>query len=235
MEHYYDAIKLRRAEGKPLADIVRSIKQSLYSGVFNDPTGLAERQEVNLNEVENLTTPQGTVYGWTDGKRIYLTREGMNPETPVHEYTHLWARAMMQNNAKGWQSVKDLLRDTPAWNEVMNDANYRNIHSNEDAVASEVIARLSGKNGAQKMQEMAQRLINEGNPDAQTLIDRIRQALQDFWHWVGVNLFDIQEFESIDEITDRVLWDMVQGTDLGNLAPNQNELMIIGEQGATNH
>ena len=186
-----------------------------------------------VDRVEFLRTPQGTIYGWTDGKRIYLTREGMNPETPVHEYTHLWAKAMMQNNAKGWQSVKDLLRGTPAWNEVMNDANYRNIHSNEDAVASEVIARLSGKNGAQKMQEMAQRLINEGNPDAQTLIDRIRQALQDFWHWVGVSLFDIHEFESIDEITDRVLWDMVQGTDLSNLAPNQNELMIIGEQGAT--
>ena len=32
VEYYYDAIKLRRAEGKPLADIVRSIKQALYSG-----------------------------------------------------------------------------------------------------------------------------------------------------------------------------------------------------------
>ena len=169
--------------------------------------------------------PQGTIYGWTDGKRIYLTREGMNPETPVHEYTHLGARAMMQNNAEGWLSIKDLLRDTPMWNEVLNDVNYANIRGNEDAIASEVLSRLSGKNGAQKMQEMAQRLINEGNPDAQTLIDRIRQALQDFWHWVGVNLFDIQEFESIDEITDRVLWDMVQGTDLGMLESGGVEFM----------
>ena len=32
VEYYYDAIKLRRADGKPLADIVRSIKQALYSG-----------------------------------------------------------------------------------------------------------------------------------------------------------------------------------------------------------
>ena len=47
VEFYYDSIKLRRADGKPLAEIVRSIKQALYSGVFKDPTGLAERQEVN--------------------------------------------------------------------------------------------------------------------------------------------------------------------------------------------
>lgn len=47
VEYFYDSIKLRRADGKPLADIVRSIKQALFSGEFNDTTGLAERQEVN--------------------------------------------------------------------------------------------------------------------------------------------------------------------------------------------
>ena len=232
VEFYYNALKLRRSKDKPLVEIIRSIKQALYSGEFKDTTGLAEREEVN-GIIEFLRTPQGTIYGWTDGKRIYLTRDGMNPETPVHEYTHLWARAMMQNNAEGWQSIKDLLRDTPMWNEVLNDVNYANIRGNEDAIASEVLSRLSGKNGAQKMTDMAQQLINEGNPQAQTLIGRIRQALQEFWNWVGVNLFDIQNFESIEQVTDRVLWDMVSGTDLGNLSPNQNELMIIGEKGAT--
>ena len=47
VEYFYDAIKLRRAEGKPLKDIVRAIQQVLYSGEFKDSTGLAERQEVN--------------------------------------------------------------------------------------------------------------------------------------------------------------------------------------------
>lgn len=51
VEFYYDSIKLRRAEGKPLAEIVRSIKQALYSGEFKDTTGLAERQEVNGEDV----------------------------------------------------------------------------------------------------------------------------------------------------------------------------------------
>ncbi len=50
VEFYYNAIKLRRADGKPLAKIVRSIKQSLYSGEFKDTTGLAEKQEVNIQK-----------------------------------------------------------------------------------------------------------------------------------------------------------------------------------------
>lgn len=47
VEFFYPEIGLRKADGKPLADIVRAIKQSLYSGEFNDPTGIAERTEVN--------------------------------------------------------------------------------------------------------------------------------------------------------------------------------------------
>ena len=47
VEYFYDSIDLRRADGKPLAEIVKSLKQALYSGEFKDTTGLAERQEVN--------------------------------------------------------------------------------------------------------------------------------------------------------------------------------------------
>ena len=51
VEYYYNAIKLRKAEGKPLAEIVRSIQQSLYSGEYKDTTGLAEREEVNAEQI----------------------------------------------------------------------------------------------------------------------------------------------------------------------------------------
>ena len=59
-EFYYNALKLRRADGQPLADIVRSIKQALYSGVFKDTTGLVERQEVN---VDNIVRYQKAYHG----------------------------------------------------------------------------------------------------------------------------------------------------------------------------
>ena len=47
VEYFYNSIKLRKADGKPLVEILKSIKQSLYSGEYTDTTGLAEREEVN--------------------------------------------------------------------------------------------------------------------------------------------------------------------------------------------
>ena len=103
------------------------------------------------DRVEFLQTPDGTVYGWTIGGKIFLTEQGMNAETPIHEYTHLWANAMRRNNEQGWESVKDLLRGTPMWDEVLADKNYSNIHDNEDLVASEVLSRYSGKENAKRL------------------------------------------------------------------------------------
>ncbi len=192
------------------------------------------------SRVEFLKTPQGVVYGWTDGKKVYLTKEGMNPETPIHEYTHLWARAMMQGNAEGWQSVKDLLRGTPIWNEVMSDANYADIHGDEDAVASECLARLSGKENAKRMEAEARKMIDEAKgvfakADAVTLVERMKKALQEFWNWVGKNLFDIKSFGSIEEVTDRVLYDLIHNSQfiIHNSELPGIDKQIIGERGAS--
>ena len=182
--------------------------------------------------VEFYQTPNGTVYGWTDGKKIYLTEVGMNPNTPIHEYTHLWAKAMMQKNPKGWNSIKQLLKKTPVWNEVMNDANYSNIHGNEDMVTSEVLSRLSGTKNAAKLERMAQQMIDEAKgtmrkAEARGLIQNIKDALNKFWSWVGKHFLEIESFSSVDEITDRVLWDLVNKTDLGELSEGQVETQIV--------
>lgn len=184
------------------------------------PVTDAMKGSVMEGQVMFMKRPNGTVYGWTDGKKIYLTEAGFNPNTPIHEYTHIWAKAMMQKNPKGWNSIKQLLKGTPIWNEVMNDANYSNIHNDEDAVASEALSRLSGSKNAAKMEQMAQKMIDEAKGTGQKLkvrglIQNMKDALAKFWNWVGTNLFKIENFNSIDEITDRVLWDLVNKTDLG--------------------
>ena len=51
VEFFYNRRSIENASGKPLAEIVRSIKQALYSGEFKDTTGLAEVQEVNTGDV----------------------------------------------------------------------------------------------------------------------------------------------------------------------------------------
>lgn len=168
-----------------------------------------------------LRTPQGTIYGWSVNGKIYLTEAGLNPDTPIHEYTHLWAEAMMIKNKKGWDSIKVLLKDTPVWKEVIADPNYSNIKDNEDAVASEVLSRISGKKNAAKMEEEAQRAIDEAKgvfekARATTILTNLKKALNSLWKWVSKNIFDVKEFSSINEVTDKVLYDLIHGTKLIN-------------------
>jgi hypothetical protein len=53
VEFFYDSIKLRKTEGKPLVEILKSIKQALYSGEYVDNTGLPERKAVNTDDYYN--------------------------------------------------------------------------------------------------------------------------------------------------------------------------------------
>ena len=166
-----------------------------------------------------LRTPQGTIYGWSVNGKIYLTEAGINPDTPIHEYTHLWADAMMRQNKQGWDSIKSLLKDTPVWKEVIADPNYSNIKDNEDAVASEVLSRISGKKNAAKMEEEAQRAIDEAKgvfekARATTILTNLKKALNSLWKWVSKNIFDVKEFSSINEVTDKVLYDLLSNTKL---------------------
>lgn len=173
------------------------------------------------DHIQFMRTPQGTVYGWTVNGKIHLTKAGLNPETPIHEYTHLWADAMMKQNKQGWNSIKSLLKDTPVWKEVIADPNYSNIKDNEDAVASEVLSRISGKKNAAKMEEEAQRAIDEAKgvfekAEAATVLLNLKRAIKQFWHWVGKNVFGIKDFKNIDEVTDRVLYDLLSNTKLNS-------------------
>ena len=173
------------------------------------------------SRANTLRTPQGTIYGWSVNGKIYLTEAGINPDTPIHEYTHLWADAMMKQNKQGWNSIKSLLKDTPVWKEVIADPNYSNIKDNEDAVASEVLSRISGKKNAAKMEEEAQRAIDEAKgvfekAEAATVFLNLKRALKQFWHWVGKNVFGIKDFKNIDEVTDRILYDLLSNTKLNS-------------------
>ena len=190
------------------------------------------KDSVMDGQVMFMKRPNGKVYGWTDGKKIYLTKAGINPNTPVHEYTHLWAKAMMQKNPKGWNSIKSLLKGTPIWDEVINDPNYSDIKNNEDAVTSEVLSRISGSENAAKLEKMAQQMIDEAKGtarklEARGLIQNIKDALNKFWNWVGTELFGIENFESVEQVTDRVLWDLMNKTDLGELSEGQVEAQIV--------
>lgn len=218
VEYYYDAIKLRRAEGKPLADIVRSIKQALYSGEFEDTTGLAERQEVNAkitDHVRFFRTAKGEAYGFTVGGKIYVDPKIANTETPIHEYAHLWAAALRGQNPKEWQNIVELMKGTSVWDEVKK--RYPELNTGDD-IADEVLATYSGRRGAERLRE-EQRKIAGGKggvfekAEAISALERVKQALRKFWKSVADFLHI--HYKSAEEVADRVMKDLLDGVDPG--------------------
>lgn len=77
-----------------------------FSVIFND-------DDIKINDIaEFMQDRRGTIYGFADGNKITLSEEGMNPNAPVPEYTHLWARAVEQKNPKLWKKFVDLAKQT---------------------------------------------------------------------------------------------------------------------------
>lgn len=172
---------------------------------------------------EFLRTSNGTIYGYAKDGKIYLTDRGLNPNTPIHEYTHLWVKAVRNNNAELYDNLRDLFsrENLPdMWDELDNDPQYRDL--SDEAKLSEIIARFSGKRGAERMEQEAQKLIDDAKQegkravaDAVSFRERMRNLLRRFWNWVGEHLFHIKHFGSREEAADRVLYDLLNGTDLG--------------------
>ena len=47
------------------------------------------------------------MYGFTVDNKIFLTDKGLDLETPIHEYTHLWIKGLQYNNPKLYNKIKD--------------------------------------------------------------------------------------------------------------------------------
>ena len=210
VEFYYNSIKLRKAEGHPLAEIVRSIKQALYSGEYKDTTGLADVIEVN--NPRYFRTPSGEAYGFTVDGKIYLDPRIATAETPIHEYAHLWADMIRNVNAEAWNDIVGLMKATPIWEEVR--GLYPELKT-DDEIADEVLAHYSGRRGAERLREAQQHAAAETGKSvferaaAVAAIERVKQALAKFWQSVA-ELFHIR-FTSAEDVADRVLADMLNG------------------------
>ena len=128
------------------------------------------------------------VYGAVVGGRILLNKEHLNPNTPIHEYTHLWDKACQENNPELWLRGVELMRATPLWDELRDDPNYSAL--DDRALASEVHARLSGENGAAILEKMSQKILDDKQSPVMAkakklaVIEELKDWLGDFWAWL---------------------------------------------------
>ena len=190
------------------------------------------------DRVQFLRTPNGTVYGWAVDGKVYLTPEGMNPNTPAHEYTHLWATMVEKSDSKLWGRIVDGLRGSAVWNDVLADKAYEDIWGDENRMASEVLSRLTGAENYRREMERAQKEIADakGAFDKMEKIsawERVKQSVKAFLNKVK-SLLGFKdnakpaEEPKTTESTDVPAWmefvDMVLG-DLYELGVNPDEVL----------
>ena len=219
---------LQEANERLIALGVKPVKESYYFQsrkneiAQNAVVHLLKRIGIPVHFITRVgaeVSGQGNSRGWTNGLDIWLTKDNINAETPVHEYTHIWTFALMKKNPKLWAEIKNLLKDSEWVDAIQSMDEYKYTLDNEDLLYSEVLSRISGERNGKKFESMAFKLIEEVNSvekkvDLKRGLEKLRDALKRFWEWVGINLFGMKEFKSVDDVCDRVLFDLLNESDI---------------------
>lgn len=177
------------------------------------------------------TTRDGRIiYGFLSPEGdIYLDETIINPEHPIHEYTHLWDRIVSKKNPKLWKRGIELMKKLPLWDEIENDPNYgvrwkselgMTEEKLERRIASEVHARIVGKNGKELLDELAK---EKGYTN---IVDKLKQWLLDFWKDLKKTFSNWSEEDlnklTLDEFNAMTLRDFAEGINFAE-APTISE------------
>lgn len=180
-------------------------------------------------------TPDGEVYGFTVGGEIYIDPSVATAETPIHEYTHLWAQALRKANPQAWERLKEEMKAVEGgrlWEYVK--SKYPELEQ-EDELMEEVFAHYSGRRGAERLEsDMREAMAQE--PDltlkAQVALvfHKLRDALQKFWT-MARDLFagKVEGLEGMtaEDFADMALGDLLRGFDPRVVRSEREEKTLI--------
>lgn len=164
------------------------------------------------NSVREFRSKNGEVYGFVVNGEIHLDTKKMKPETPLHEYTHLWTSALQRVNAKEWENVKSLLDSVEGLKDEVQKL-YPGLKG--DDLYDEMLAAYSGREGAKKLEETAKNIAaNEGKSltdsvKAKSFLGKVKEALKKYWNGVA-DMLHIN-FTSAEDVADKVLGDWANG------------------------
>ena len=223
-EYVYENPNMERLE-----NISKTVFNLIDKGEYVD---LADADKVYPTEkkVKQFRSKNGEVYGFTDGEKIYLDTKKMKPETPLHEYTHLWTEALKRGNPKEWENVKRLFDEVEGLKEEVQKL-YPELKG--DDLYEEMITTYSGHEGAKKLEEVVRELAaKEGktvteSAKAQGFLDKVKTALQKYWKGVA-DMLHIH-FTTAEEVADKVLADWTKGVNPRDVRreeiPGANEMV----------
>ena len=195
-----------------------------FGGVEEGDTNyvIFKPEDMKIVDHTKFAQGKGVVYGYTDGKEIVMNQEHLNPNTPIHEYQHLWRTAAKEMNPDLIAHGDELIKQTQLFADLKEDPNYK--HLSDDEICDEAFARLTGEDGAAILEQMAKEAIKENPLDTAkelTIINRLKDWLKKFWYWT-LDTFtkwkpeDIKKM-TLEDIRNLVLRDLAQGVDPRNV------------------
>ena len=179
-------------------------------------------EDMKIVDHTKFAQGKGVVYGYTDGKEIVLNQEHLNPNTPIHEYQHLWRTAAKNMNPELIEHGDKLIMQTQLFSDLKQDPNYK--HLSDDEICDEAFARLTGEDGAAILEQMAKDAIKENPLDTAkelSVINKLKEWLKKFWYWT-LDTFtkwkpeDIKKM-TLEDIRNLVLRDLANGVDPRNV------------------
>ncbi len=169
----------------------------------------AEKDQSEAGKVRHFKTENGESYGFAYRGKVHLDIRRLNTELSLHEFAHLWCEAMRRVNPQNWSNTVAVIKnDTATWNFVKSA--YPELKDENDVV-EEVIARYSGKRGAEKLEAELQRMTpKDANYGSRwgNIFQNISKAIQDFWKHTGDSLN--VEYKNADDVADMILKDFAQ-------------------------
>lgn len=179
-------------------------------------------EDMKIVDHTKFAQNKGVVYGYTDGKEIVLNQEHLNPNTPIHEYQHLWRTAAKNMNPELIEHGDKLIMQTQLFADLKQDPNYN--HLTDEQICDEAFARLTGEDGAAILEQMAKDAIKENPLDTAkelSVINKLKEWLKKFWYWT-LHTFtkwkpeDIKKM-TLEDIRNLVLRDLANGVDPRNV------------------
>ena len=203
-------VMVKRLKGALGNDNVQSLRKDEFHDLLEkvyQEKGISQKEA--KGRVERFRNGDGIVYGFAKDGAIYLNEDYFNANTPAHEFTHVWAKVAQSKNPTLWKKGVELLRETEEWNNVVNDPLYEDIVGNDNAVASEVLARVVGEENGKYIESMLRpyQKLNKG----EALIAQIKDWIKSFFNEVR-SLFDPIKgkpltYEEFTKMPLKALWD----------------------------
>ena len=198
---------------KEAEEVIRESEETDSDLKYHKETDEALKRGLQIdNSVKEFRTKDGEVYGFTDGEKIYLDTKKMKPETPLHEYTHLWCDMLRRVNPKEWENVKKLFDKVEGLKEEVKKL-YPELEG--DALYEEMITTYSGREGTKKLEDVVRKLAAEEGKSvtesakAQGFLEKVKEALTKYWKGVA-DVLGIH-FTTAEEVADKVLADWAKG------------------------